>query len=317
MLKSIVKGNGNGSVGLYYNGLLVNELSINTDGSFTLLKQDRVIAKFTIDGVLVDSVSHKTIKVGSICLSDNHIINITSDDDNGEVDINYTGFNNESSRFRNFTVYDGKKNAILQVKGGTKEINANGKLTVKNAGDGLVLLNAQYTKDNVALTNTLQWADSKNENIASVGFDSDQSQDFNIKNIIGNITLTPKTYVDIQGELKIKGENISSIYANKTDLTNSLNKKVDKVEGKQLSTEDFTTALKDKLDGITVGDLTSNTEGFVTGKVVKDELDKKPTNYWTDITQMRKRRLLKTLMFIPKVKRTGNMPVFQVFSKIT
>ena len=209
VLKSIVKGNGNGSVGLYYNGLLVNELSINTDGSFTLLKQDRVIAKFTIDGVLVDSVSHKTIKVGSICLSDNHIINITSDDDNGEVDINYTGFNNESSRFRNFTVYDGKKNAILQVKGGTKEINANGKLTVKNAGDGLVLLNAQYTKDNVALTNTLQWADSKNENIASVGFDSDQSQDFNIKNIIGNITLTPKTYVDIQGELKIKGENIS------------------------------------------------------------------------------------------------------------
>lgn len=34
-------------------------------------------------------------------------------------------------------------------------------------------------------------------------------------------------------------------------------------------------SLKDKLDGITVGDLTSNTEGFVTGKVVKDELDKK------------------------------------------
>ncbi len=172
---------------------MVNELSINTDGSFTLLKQDKVIAKFTIDGVLVDSVSHKTIKVGSICLSDNHIINITSDDDNGEVDINYMGFNNETSRFRNFTVYDGKKNAILQVKGNTKEINANGKLTVKNAGDGLVLLNAQYTKkDNMALTNTLQWADSKGENIASIGFDSDQSQDFNIKNIIGNITLTLK-----------------------------------------------------------------------------------------------------------------------------
>lgn len=305
VLKSIVKGNGNGSVGLYYNGLLVNELSINTDGSFTLLKQDKVIAKFTIDGVLVDSVSHKTIKVGSICLSDNHIINITSDNDNGEVDINYTGFNNETSRFRNFTVYDGKKNAILQVKGGTKEINANGKLTVKNAGDGLVLLNAQYTKDNVALTNTLQWADSKNENIASVGFDSDQSQDFNIKNIIGNITLTPKTYVDIQGELKIKGENISSIYANKTDLTNSLNKKVDKVEGKQLSTEDFTTALKDKLDGIAVGDLTSNTEGFVTGKVVKDGLDKKANKLLDGYNSDEKKAIAKNIDVYTKSEADG------------
>lgn len=305
VLKSIVKENGNGSVGLYYNGLLVNELSINTDGSFTLLKQDKIIAKFTIDGVLIDSISHKAIKVGSICLSDNHIINITSDDDNGEVGINYTGFNNETSRFRNFTVYDGKKNAILQVKGSTKEINANGKLTVKNAGDGLVLLNTQYTKENVALTNTLQWADSKKENIASIGFDSDQSQDFNIKNIIGNITLTPKTYVDIQGELKIKGENISSIYANKTDLKNSLNKKVDKVDGKQLSTEDFTTALKDKLDSIAVGDLTSNTEGFVTGKVVKDGLDKKANKLLDGYNSDEKKTIAKNIDVYTKSEADG------------
>lgn len=40
---------------------------------------------------------------------------------------------------------------------------------------------------------------------------------------------------------------------NKTETTNLLNNKVDKVNGKQLSTNDFTNALKDKLEGIENG----------------------------------------------------------------
>lgn len=41
-----------------------------------------------------------------------------------------------------------------------------------------------------------------------------------------------------------------SSYATKEEVTNGLNGKVDKVEGKQLSTEDFTTLLKNKLEGL-------------------------------------------------------------------
>ena len=44
-----------------------------------------------------------------------------------------------------------------------------------------------------------------------------------------------------------------SIYATKTELTSALSGKVDKVAGKQLSTEDFTTAEKNKLSGIETG----------------------------------------------------------------
>ena len=81
----------------------------------------------------------------------------------------------------------------------------------------------------MALTNTLQWADSKGENIASIGLTLTNPR-ISISKHNWQHHSDSKTYVDIQGELKIKGENISSIYANKTDLTNSLNKKVDKVE---------------------------------------------------------------------------------------
>lgn len=41
-----------------------------------------------------------------------------------------------------------------------------------------------------------------------------------------------------------------SSYATKEEVTNGLNGKVDKVDGKQLSTEDFTTLLKNKLEGL-------------------------------------------------------------------
>lgn len=43
------------------------------------------------------------------------------------------------------------------------------------------------------------------------------------------------------------------VYSTAGDLNSALSGKVDKVEGKQLSTEDFTTALKSKLDGIASG----------------------------------------------------------------
>lgn len=59
---------------------------------------------------------------------------------------------------------------------------------------------------------------------------------------------------------KIKDDNVGSIDSSLSTtsenpiqnkvITKELNKKVDKVEGKQLSTEDFTSELKTKLDGL-------------------------------------------------------------------
>lgn len=308
VLKGIVKEDGNGTVGLYYNGLLVNELSINTDGSFTLLKQDKVIARFTSEGTLVDSVTSKTAKIGSVSLSGNHITNTESNSDSGEVDINYTGLNGGTTKFRNFSVYDGKQNVVLQVIGNSKEVKANGKLTVKNTGESIVLANPQYTKSQVELVNTLSWTDSGNENIASVGFDSAESLDFNVKNAIGNLVLSPKGYVDVKGELRVGGINIASTYATKTELQTGLDKKVDKVEGKQLSTEDFTTELKEKLDGISTGDLESKTDGYVTGKTVKDALGKKADRLLDGYNSDDKKAIAKNIDVYTKGESDGKYP---------
>ena len=52
---------------------------------------------------------------------------------------------------------------------------------------------------------------------------------------------------------KLDSSTASSTYATKTELTDGLNKKVDKVSGKGLSTNDYTTDEKNKLAGIAAG----------------------------------------------------------------
>ncbi|MCX4301724.1 MAG: hypothetical protein OSJ35_05780, partial [Alistipes sp.] len=51
----------------------------------------------------------------------------------------------------------------------------------------------------------------------------------------------------------VRGENPVSVPLSLLDFTPAINKKVDKVAGKGLSTEDFTTAEKQKLAGIAAG----------------------------------------------------------------
>ena len=51
--------------------------------------------------------------------------------------------------------------------------------------------------------------------------------------------------------------------------------KVDKVAGKQLSTEDFTTEYKKKLDAITTGTLEAGGTGYVTSGAVAEALKMK------------------------------------------
>ena len=81
------------------------------------------------------------------------------------------------------------------------------------------------------------------EDVSSMGFASEQWVTDSYQPKGNYLTSIPSEYVT-ETELSNKG------YATTTALTNGLNGKVDKVTGKQLSTEDFTTALKTKLDGL-------------------------------------------------------------------
>lgn len=71
----------------------------------------------------------------------------------------------------------------------------------------------------------------------------------------------PSVEIEVDAELSSDSENpiqnkaVANALANKADAS-ALNSKVDKVSGKQLSTEDFTTALKTKLEGLNAFDPT-------------------------------------------------------------
>jgi hypothetical protein len=96
---------------------------------------------------------------------------------------------------------------------------------------------------------------------------------------LGNIIINPNGYLNIAGELKINGAGIGSIYVSQTTFTTELGKKVTAVTGKGLSTEDFTTDYKNKLDAISSGSLgdSGGGTGYALVSEVREELAKKLT----------------------------------------
>lgn len=278
-LRNIVKTNGDAATGAYLNGLLVNEIVIGTDGSFTFMKQGKELARVTENGISYTHLSGITSKAGAIYISGASLTNYDDATDNGSVDINATGVAGGSTKFRNFNVYSGKQavHPLFQVNGKESGIYANGKFVIRNTGSDVMLANTAYLKDNMLLTNNYVWADSKGEIIGSIGYDDMESFDLTVHNLLGNIVLAAKCYVNIAGTLKIDGTNISDLYVSQKSFTEELKKKVTAIAGKQLSTEDFTTDCKKKLNAISGGSIESADDGFVTSRDVAAALKLKLT----------------------------------------
>ncbi|MCY1134023.1 hypothetical protein OWT79_10475 [Bacteroides fragilis] len=273
-ISNIVKPNGGASTGVYLNGLLVNEIVINTDGSFSFIKQGQELARINKNGIFHTHIQGNTSKIGIIYVSDNSLINYDDDSDNGSININTAGLKGGNTKFRNFGIYDGKQNAtpLFQTIGKDKAIQGNGVFTINIPGDGVTLANPSYLKDNTSLTNCYIWMDSQKEKIGSIGYEDTISFNMTVRNSIGNISLAPTGYVDIVGILKINGKSIGDIYVTQQNFITELGKKVNSVTGKQLSTEDFTSAYKKKLDAINGSSIDSAGGGFVTSKDVSDAL---------------------------------------------
>lgn len=278
-IRNIVKANGDASIGIYLAGLLVNEIVILTDGSFSFIKQGQELARINNNGIYYTHIQGRTCKNGVIYISDNSLINYDDDSDDGSININTSGLKGGNAKFRNFNIYDGKQSAtpLFQTIGKDKSIQGNGSFTISSPGDGIILANPSYLKDNTALTNCYIWVDSLKEKIGNIGYEDTSSFDMTIRNVIGNITFAPTGYVNINGTLKINGKIIGDIYITQQTFNAELGKKVNTVTGKQLSTEDFTSAYKKKLDAISGGSIESAGEGFVTSKDVSDALKLKLT----------------------------------------
>lgn len=275
MLKGVVKANGDASLGAYLGGLLVNEIVIHTDGTFSFMKQDLELARVTEEGVSYGASLSDTARIGSLRVEGADLFNTADATDAGCVRINFYGLGGGAAKYRDFAVYDGKAAAVLKVTGKSATAEVDGLFSVRSAGRGIDLCNTAYTKEDPKLTNLLAWRDSAGAVIAAAGYDTTDSFRFVVRNTLGDIVLAPQGCVDIAGTLKINGKPVADTYVTVTAYTEGMKGKVDKVAGKQLSTEDFTTAYRKKLDAITTGTLDGGGTGYVTSAAVAEALKMK------------------------------------------
>lgn len=266
----LLKPGGSTSLGAYLNGLLVSEILLTADGQIRFMKQDQELAHLGSEGFVFTAAAGRSLRIGSVLLANNHIANTEDNTDNGTVCINYAGFQEGASCFRNFEVYDGKRSAVplLSVYGKHAEVRVNSLLAVRSAGRGLSIVNTAYLKDNAKLTGAVTWCDSSGETIAQTGYLTTDNFNFSLRNALGGITLCPQSWVDIAGDLRVHGIDIAATYLSKTDFTTAMAGKVDTVPGKQLSTEDFTRELKCKLEAITTSGIQAEDTGYVTAASV-------------------------------------------------
>lgn len=276
-LKGKVKESGGVTLGAYLNELLTAEIVMDTDGSFLFLKGTTEIAKLSETGFVCNDINTKRGRLGSVYIYQTHLINIADDTDDGSVNINHVGFNQGTTRFRSFNVWDGKSCSVplLSVEGKTKTTTVNGMFKVCGNSLSAVLKNTSFAKGDPELTAYLQWQDRDGEAIASLGYTSTITNDFSLDNLFGNLVLTPKGYINLNGEVKLKGADIYSVFVTRKSFTDELAKKVSVVNGKQLSTEDFTAAYKKKLDAISGGSISGGGQGYVTAEDVAKALKDK------------------------------------------
>lgn len=273
-LKGLVKADGDASLGAYLGGLLINEIIIHTDGTFSFVKQGRELARVTENGILYGTSLSDTARVGALRLQGPDLFNTADTTDAGCVRVNYYGLNGGATKYRDFAVYDGKAGGVpvLKVTGKSAAVGIGGLLSVRSAGRGISLLNTAYAKENPKLTNLLSWQDSAGTAIAVIGYDTAESFRFILRNTLGDIVLAPLGCVDVAGTLKVNGKSVAETYVTATAYAEGMNGKVDKVAGKRLSTEDFTSEYKKKLDAITTGTLDGGGTGYVTSAAVTEAL---------------------------------------------
>lgn len=273
-LRGRIKESGDGSLGAFLNDLLTAEITLNTDGSFSFLKGTTELARLDESGFCCELADVKRSRIGSVYVYQNHLINVGDDTDEGSVNINYCGYNQTTDRFRNFNVYDGKRCSVplLQVEGRTKTTAVNGVFRVSGNGNCCILRNTSFAKGDPELTGSLEWQDRDGAAIASVGYVSTDTNDFTVSNLFGNLVLLPKGHIDLSGEVRVKGTDIYSIFVTQKNFTDALAKKVSAVSGKQLSTEDFTSEYKAKLDAISGGNIEEGGKGYVTASDVAEAL---------------------------------------------
>ena len=164
----------------------------------------------------------------------------------GVANLEYTNTNMSSVT----NVKEGLDTITLSVVGLVSDVN-----NINNASTGILAQAKQYTNQQIALQTHLSFSivnDLPSSDIST--------STIYLKPMGGSSPNTYEEYIYINSKWEIIGTTKTDLsdYYTKTQVDNLLNSKVDKVNGKGLSTNDYTTAEKTKLsniDTITTSDI--------------------------------------------------------------
>lgn len=215
---------GTGVAQIIYDGTdFVIKSRINTGKAYEMRIVDNSGLQFIIDNTVVGSltengfVSSMPISVsggllGEVMTISDHIYNSGQSSNTASLNINIKGYNGGNTHYRNTYIGNGKGVAVLSIIGSTGEMIGNGTMSLVSSSVNGMTLKSTLAKSNVALRKILLWADTNNETMASIGFNSTTTSIFEIKNTIADINVIGLTAVNIGPAIKENGILLSDKY---------------------------------------------------------------------------------------------------------
>ncbi|MFR9591738.1 MAG: hypothetical protein SNG27_05005, partial [Rikenellaceae bacterium] len=142
-IKAKVSDGGDGSLGFYLSTLLACEIVLGSNGTFSFMSGSTELARLDESGFICNTLQATEAYVSSLYLYQSHIINRTDNSNTGAVSINYTGYSNGVTKFRNFYVYDGKKCSIpiFTIEGESRTTTIDGTFVVSSTAPNHILKN--------------------------------------------------------------------------------------------------------------------------------------------------------------------------------
>ena len=183
-----------------------------SDGLLSVSVNGEMLATFSENGVNVAGIKAGEANLGSTTFIGNNIFNSSSFEDTGAININMLGYDSGYSKFRNTYIGNGKNAVVVRVIGSTSEVFVDGALHLGGNTEKGVVLRSLFTKANHNLQKHMAWQDANGEDIAFVGYTSEDDQCFDIRNALAPIFISAVEYVNIGPAIKEGGVLLSDKY---------------------------------------------------------------------------------------------------------
>lgn len=231
---------GNNVCQIYYDGdeNLVVQSRIGEGVLYKFVVSNEGGFRFYVDDTSVFEVTSQSIHnkvpvigdvatIGNIKTTGNYLYNTGVAADTGAVYINTLGHNGSNQYFRDTYIGNGKGTVLLEIKGKDSLINMYGGLCISGSQPIGLVLKSNFKKASDLLQKTISWADSDNNSIGYIGYNSVDNNVFEIHNDLANVSITGLEAVNIGPVIMENGVSLAKKYASITYTNGELKQKAD------------------------------------------------------------------------------------------